>query len=309
MFVGSCFAENISAFFRNAKFRCLVNPSGIVYNPLSLSNMFSRLIQGYVYSESDFFANGELYCCYDFHGSFSRPDIYEAIDSVNSSMEDARGFLRECDVLFITLGTAFVYFLGPDAEASPVSNCHKMPADTFSRRLASVDELTRSLQQVIDNVRTVNSSLSIVFTVSPIRHIKDGAHGNRISKSSLFLAVNNVVEGNANCHYFPSYEILEDELRDYRFYADDMVHPSPLAEKIIWQRIRETFLDDKVDREVSRVEKFMASVNHRIQNPESLATQVFCQRNLSLAFELENQIVGLDLSDEKKYFKNYVKLC
>ncbi len=307
MFVGSCFAENISAFFRNAKFRCLVNPSGIVYNPLSLSNMFTRLISGYRYSESDFFENAEQYCCYDLHGSFSRPDICEAIENANRSMDNAREFLRNCDVLFITLGTAFVYFLGSDAYA--VSNCHKMPADTFTRRLVSVDELTASLMRIVQGISSINENMRIVFTVSPIRHLKDGAHGNSLSKSSLFLAVNNLVENCTNCEYFPSYEILEDELRDYRFYAEDLVHPSTLSEKIIWQRIRETYFDDTVDKNVSRVEKFMASVNHRIQNPDSNATQIFCQKNLSLAYELEEQIPGLDLSDEKNYYKNFVKFC
>ncbi len=160
---------------------------------------------------------------------------------------------------------------------------------------------------IVSAAKNYNPGIRIVFTVSPIRHIKDGAHGNRISKSSLFLGIEKVLAADTSCEYFPSYEILEDELRDYRFYADDMVHPSPLAEKIIWQRIQETYFSDAVMRNVSAVEKFMNSVHHRIQNPESLATQTFCQKNLSLAFDLEDRIPGLDLSDEKKYFKSYLK--
>lgn len=305
MFVGSCFAENISSFFINAKFQCLVNPSGIVYNPLSLSRLFSQLTANKIYSDSDFFQLNGLYSCYDFHGSFSRADVGEAVSVANSSMNYARNYLKTCDVLFITLGTAFVYFLAED-QLTAVSNCHKQPSSTFQRRLISVDEVAEALQKIVSLAATYNKDMRIVFTVSPIRHMKDGAHGNRISKSSLFLGIEKVLAANEHCEYFPSYEILEDELRDYRFYADDMVHPSQLAEKIIWQRIQETYFSEQVRRDVSAVEKYMNAVHHRIQNPDSLETASFCQKNLSLAFDLEDRIEGLDLSAEKKYFKSFI---
>lgn len=308
MFVGSCFAENVSAFFQNAKFRCLVNPSGIIYNPLSLRRLFDSISNGKTFTADDFFVGGDQYCCYDFHGSFSRPDINEAVSLANASTSGAASYLSSCDVLFITLGTAFVYFLASD-ESVPVSNCHKQPADIFSRRLVDVSEVADNLTAIVETAIRFNPKIRIVFTVSPIRHLKDGAHGNRLSKSTLFLGVDRVVAHYPICEYFPSYEILEDELRDYRFYAEDMAHPSEIAERIIWERIQDSYFDDSVRNDIKRVEKFMNSVHHRIQNPESLNTQAFCQKNLSLAFELEEKIQGLDLSDEKKYFKSYINVC
>jgi hypothetical protein len=142
--------------------------------------------------------------------------------------------------------------------------------------------------------------------VSPIRHWKDGAHGNRLSKSTLHLGIEQVLQKFDCCEYFPSYEILEDELRDYRFYAEDMIHPSPLAEKIIWQRLRDTYINKVCQSQIARVEKFMQAVHHRIFDPTSPATLDFCKKNLALADVLESEIQGLDLSVEKKYFKKFV---
>jgi hypothetical protein len=142
--------------------------------------------------------------------------------------------------------------------------------------------------------------------VSPIRHLRDGAHGNRLSKSTLHLGVEQILQKYDCCEYFPSYEILEDELRDYRFYAEDMTHPSSLAEKIIWLRLRDTYINKVCQSQISRVEKFMQAVHHRIIDPSSPATHDFCKKNFALADALESEIQGLDLSDEKKYFKNYL---
>lgn len=307
MFAGSCFAENISQIFINNKFQCLVNPSGIVYNPLSLSKMIDNLLADKVYTENDFFHDGTLYNSYDFHGSFSRADLQAAIESANNSITRAVRYLKDCDVFFITLGTAFVYQLQDSGEV--VSNCHKQKASLFSRRLVSIDEITEALSSVIERVTMLNPKIRFVFTVSPIRHIRDGFHENTLSKSTLHLAVGNIVSRFGNCEYFPSYEIVMDELRDYRFYAEDMVHVSALAERIIWQRLTETYMSKNVQQQIRRVEKFMQSVNHRIQNPESNETAAFCQKNLSQAFVLEDDIQGLDLSEEKKYFKSFIKIC
>ena len=269
MFVGSCFAENISRFFVDAKFNCLVNPTGIIYNPLSIRKMVENVVNQKVYGERDFFFDGNNYCSYDFHGAYSRGTLQEAIALANNCMTEARAFLQNVDVVFITLGTAYVYFLA-DNPAHSVCNCHKQKPETFVRRLVSVDEVAAALSDIVSNLSSLNSKLKIVFTVSPIRHWKDGAHGNRLSKSTLHLGIEQVLQKFDCCEYFPSYEILEDELRDYRFYAEDMIHPSPLAEKIIWQPLD------------------------------------FCKKNLALADVLESEIQGLDLKDEKKYFKKFV---
>ena len=303
MFVGSCFAENISRFFVDAKFNCLVNPTGIIYNPLSIRKMVENVVNQKVYDEHDFFFDGNNYCSYDFHGTYSRGTLQEAIALANNCMTEARAFLQNADVVFITLGTAYVYFLA-DNPAQPVCNCHKQKPETFIRRLVSVDEVAAALSDIVFNLSSLNSKLKNVFTVSPIRHWKDGAHGNRLSKSTLHLGIEQVLQKFDCCEYFPSYEILEDELRDYRFYAEDMIHPSPLAEKIIWQRLRDTYINKVCQSQIARVEKFMQAVHHRIFDPTSPATLDFCKKNLALADVLESEIQGLELKDEKKYFQN-----
>lgn len=305
MFFGSCFAENISRFFVDAKFNCLVNPTGIIYNPLSICKMVKNIVNQKIYDELDFFFDGNNYCSYDFHGAYSRSTVQEAVALVNSCMTDALVFLKDADIVFITLGTAYVYFLA-DHPAQPVCNCHKQKPETFIRRLVSIDEVVSALSDIVYNLSTINPNLKIVFTVSPIRHLRDGAHGNRLSKSTLHLGVEQILQKLDCCEYFPSYEILEDELRDYRFYAEDMIHPSPLAEKIIWQRLRDTYINKMCQSQISRVEKFMQAVHHRFTDPSSPATHDFCKKNLALADVLESEIQGLDLSVEKKYFKNYL---
>lgn len=305
MFFGSCFAENISRFFVDAKFNCLVNPTGIIYNPLSIRQMVKNVVNHKIYDELDFFFDGNNYCSYDFHGAYSRGTLQEAVALANNCMAEARTFLQDVDVVFITLGTAYVYFLA-DNPAQPVCNCHKQKPETFIRRLVSVDEVAAALLDIVFKLSSLNSKLKIVFTVSPIRHLRDGAHGNRLSKSTLHLGVEQILQKYDCCEYFPSYEILEDELRDYRFYAEDMTHPSPLAEKIIWQRLRDTYINKVCQSQISRVEKFMQAVHHRIFDPTSSATINFCKKNLALADVLESEIQGLDLSVEKKYFKNYL---
>ena len=305
MFFGSCFAENIGRFFVDAKFNCLVNPTGIIYNPLSIRQMVKNVVNQKIYDELDFFFDGNNYCSYDFHGAYSRGTLQEAVALANNCMAEARTFLQDVDVVFITLGTAYVYFLA-DNPAQPVCNCHKQKPDTFIRRLVGVDEVVEALSDIVSKLSSLNSKLKIVFTVSPIRHLRDGAHGNRLSKSTLHLGVEQILQKFDCCEYFPSYEILEDELRDYRFYAEDMTHPSPLAEKIIWQRCQDAYINKVCQSQITRVEKFMQAVHHRIFDPTSPATINFCKKNLALADVLESEIQGLDLSVEKKYFKNYL---
>ena len=303
MFFGSCFAENISRFFVDAKFNCLVNPTGIIYNPLSIRQMVANVVNQKIYDEHDFFFDGNNYCSYDFHGAYSRGTLQEAVALANNCMIDAYNYLKNADILFVTLGSAYVYFLA-DNPAQPVCNCHKQKPETFIRRLVSVDEVAAALSDIVLSLSSLNSKLKIVFTVSPIRHLRDGAHGNRLSKSTLHLGIEQVLQKFDCCEYFPSYEILEDELRDYRFFAEDMVHPSSLAEKIIWQRLRDTYINKVCQSQISRVEKFMQAVHHRIFDPTSPATLDFCKKNLAIADVLESEIQGLDLKDEKKYFQN-----
>ncbi|MEE3447645.1 MAG: GSCFA domain-containing protein [Bacteroidales bacterium] len=305
VFIGSCFAENISKYFENAKFQCLVNPTGILYNPLSISMMIENVLSGKRYSESDFFFDGALYNSYDFHGRFSSDNLQTAVIKANNSMEKAYVFFKTADVVFITLGTAFVYFL--KETSLPVANCHKQLSEKFSRRLISVSEVENALKNIVENLQNTNKNIQIVFTISPLRHFRDGAHNNNLSKSTLHLGTNFVIKNYEFVHYFPSYEIVMDELRDYRFYEKDMVHLSETSEEYIWQKIKQTYFSDKVSLQVERVEKFMKSVNHRIENPFSLASKAFFEKNIFTAKCLESEIQGLNLEKEKEYFYGFLK--
>ncbi len=294
-FFGSCFADNISAQFTARKFNVLANPFGTVYNPVSLESQVKAIADGKVFGEDDVFQDTRcdgLWHCWDAHSSLSGATKEECIGKLNAATAQARDFLRKADAVFITLGTAFVYYLKDSG--MPVSNCHRQDPNLFTRRMISVDEATEAIREIATSIRQLNRNTHIVFTVSPLRHMGDGAHNNTLSKATLQLAINKALE-EANATYFPSYEIVMDELRDYRFYADDMVHLSKTAEEYIFEQMTETYCDSTTRENMAKVEKFMKMANHRIQDESSPATQEFKKKIAVQAAELEKQIPGLSL--------------
>ena len=306
-FFGSCFADNISSQFESRKFHTLANPFGTVYNPISLESQVKAIADGKIFGEDDVFQDtrcDELWHCWDAHSSLSASTRKESVDKLNAATAQARDFLRKTDVVFITLGSAFVYYL--KGSGKPVSNCHRQDPGLFERRLISVDEAAETIREIVENLRKIAATAEnsngreprIVFTVSPLRHMSDGAHNNTLSKATLQLAVDKVVKCGteiAAATYFPSYEIVMDELRDYRFYADDMVHLSKTAEDYIFERMVETYCNDTTRENMAKVEKFLKMANHRIQDESSPATQEFKKKLAAQAAELEKQIPGLSL--------------
>ena len=277
-FFGSCFADNISAQFAARKFGVLANPFGTVYNPVSIAGQIKAIADGKVFGESDVFqdarglqdvsgkqdARGPWHS-WDAHGSLSGSTREESIEKLNNAATRTREFLQQADVVFITLGTAFVYFL---KDGRAVANCHRQDPALFERRMITVEEAARALQEIERDLRKIRTDIRIVFTVSPLRHMADGAHNNTLSKATLQLAVEKATAGmqaSANSvSYFPSYEIVMDELRDYRFYDSDMVHLSKTAEEYIFERMVEAYCDEKTRTNIVRVEKFMKMAGHRI---------------------------------------------
>ena len=351
VFFGSCFADNISAQFASRKFKVLANPFGTVYNPLSIAKQIKAIADVKVFGEDDVFqdmrsgigaansAKGECaapWFSWDAHGSLSGKTQDECIAKLNAASLEAREFLQKADVVFITLGTAFVYFLksirenreksSETAHGQVVSNCHRQDPRLFERRMISVDEAAAAIQEIMqglckikndrilrsaqDDARAENRGLHIVFTVSPLRHMSDGAHGNNLSKATLQLAIDKAVHEIASpsarndvrinpapiISYFPSYEIVMDELRDYRFYESDMIHLSKTAEEYIFERMAEAYCDEKTREDIRKVEKFMKMANHRIQDESSTATATFQQKLQAEAQKLESQIAGLELN-------------
>ena len=306
-FFGSCFADNISAQFTERKFHVLVNPFGTVYNPVSLESQIKAITDGKVFGENDVFKDERcdgLWHCWDAHSSLSAATKEECIGKLNAATTQARDFLRKADAVFITLGTAFVYYLKDSGK--PVSNCHRQDPNLFTRRMISVDEATEAICETIASIRQLNPHAHIVFTVSPLRHMSDGAHNNTLSKATLQLAVNSAISNVTTVpsassgafpavDYFPSYEIVMDELRDYRFYSDDMVHLSKTAEEYIFERMVNTYCSEKTRADIARVEKFLKMANHRIQDENSPATQEFKEKLAKQAAELEKGITGLKL--------------
>ena len=333
VFIGSCFADNISAQFASRKFKVQANPFGTVYNPLSIAQMVKNIAEGKVYGDTDVFQdvcrdNGHgdnLWHSWDAHSSLSASTREECVDKLNAATTQARDFLRKADAVFITFGTAFVYYLKDSGK--PVSNCHRQDPALFERRMISVEEAAQALKSIVRSLKKIkqdqiatptirddDTKFHVIFTVSPLRHLSDGAHNNTLSKATLQLAVNSAISNVTTVpsaspgtfpavDYFPSYEIVMDELRDYRFYSDDMVHLSKTAEAYIFERMVSAYCDERTREDMAKVEKFLKMASHRIQDESAPATQEFLKKINAQATLLESDIPGLDLSNEKRPVK------
>ncbi|MGI6314135.1 MAG: GSCFA domain-containing protein [Candidatus Cryptobacteroides sp.] len=234
MVLGSCFADAVGKRMQSVGFDACVNPFGTLYNPVSIYNSVARLESEVEFKEKDCIKMGagtELICSFSHHSSFARPDKESFLKNANASLAQASAFWKKCNKVIVTLGTAMVWKSVSNGEV--VSNCLKRPADEFSHEMLGVAQISKLLQMLVKS----HPDKEFIFTVSPIRHLGNGAHTNSLSKATLLLALSKV-----DAAYFPAYEIMLDELRDYRFYAEDLLHPSKVAEDIIWQR----FLDSCV---------------------------------------------------------------
>ena len=262
MLLGSCFSDNIGGKMHGALINAMVNPMGTLYNPMSIARGVQRLIDCEPVAGKDLFMQGGVWNSYDFHSRYSLPDKQAAIDRMNSRIEQGHKALAAARLLTVTLGTAMVYRLKATGEV--VANCHKVPQHEFERKMATVQEMVQVLDDMVVRLRTFNPELRIILTVSPIRHIADGLDTNSLSKASLRVAIQEVVSRHRDyCDYFPAYEIMMDDLRDYRFYANDMVHPSDVAVEYIWQAFQATYLDDRSALAVARCERVHKRLQHR----------------------------------------------
>ena len=257
---GSCFAENIASKFLNAGFTIDLNPFGISYNPSSLSNNLKRLIENKSFRTDELIKEKDIYHSFSHHSRFSGTDPEKVISGINSGMELSSDFLKTADLLIITFGTAYVYRL--QSTDAVVSNCHKIPAKFFTYKRLTIDEILKDWIDLIERLKKFNPSLQILFTVSPIRHLKDGIHENQLSKSILLLSVDELLKKYSHCYYFPSYELLLDDLRDYRFYNEDMLHPSSQAIDYIWGKFSEAWFDEKTMMKAREFEKGNRFLNH-----------------------------------------------
>ena len=267
LMIGSCFANSIGQKLIDNKFNINLNPFGTLYNPISILKGIKLLIENKIFTKEDLFLDRGLYNSFYHHSSFSSINENDCLDNINSSLRNAAKHLKEIDILFITFGTSYVYEYLPTKEV--VGNCHKLPASNFKRNRLSINTIVEEWTIMIERLQSLNPSLKIIFTVSPIRHLRDGAHDNQLSKATLLLAIEKLNSQFTNTEYFPSYEIVLDDLRDYRFYGEDLTHPNNLAIQYIWNIFKDAYIAKESDTVIAEWNKIKQAIDHRPFNQEN----------------------------------------
>lgn len=289
--LGSCFAEEVASKLSLSGVETLSNPLGVLFNPLSIEMALERICRCEKVSEKELCQRGDVWFCYDTHGDFDGVCPKSVCEGINSALERAGEWLQRADVVIVTLGTAWVY----ERSGRVVANCHKMPAEEFVRRRLSVEEVVASLGRIIDML----APRRVILTVSPVRHLADGLEGNSLSKAILRVAAEEVSARDGRVSYFPAYEILVDDLRDYRYYSDDMVHPSRVAVEYIWERFAESHLSREAVVSAERFAKLCEASSHRPLHPESEEYNRFRatmrQRAEALVAEFPDNKIALSL--------------
>jgi hypothetical protein len=300
-FIGSCFADAIGRRMKDLKFSACHNPFGVVYNPLSMAANLQYLLDKECFGEEDIEFYNELWFSYAHYTLFSDVDKQQCLENINKTFIAARDFIHKADVLILTLGTSWVYELKETGRV--VANCHKIPSGRFNRYFSSSGNSANHLQKVIQNIREVNPSVKVIFTVSPVRHWKDGAIENQRSKAALVLAVANLQQEMENIYYFPAYEIFMDELRDYRFYAPDMIHPSDQAVEYTWKKFANTFLSEECHTILNNVESIQCSVKHKPRHSNTLSHRHFVDSILAKIEEFNKHNPDLNFNIEIEELK------
>jgi hypothetical protein len=304
MFIGSCFAASIGRQFELGHMRVMINPAGTVYNPVSVCNTLDSITRGQKYNSGDIINFGGTWISFDHYTDFSSVKQDEILDKINRRSTEALEFFSTARYLFVTLGTARVYRWNQTGRI--VSNCHKIPASFFTRELLTVEEITKLWVNQLDRLKSLFPELKVIFTISPVRHLKDGAHGNQISKSVLFLAVEKLLEHTSRPAYFPAYELVMDDLRDYRFYEDDMLHPSNLATDYIWDAFCRCYFDDNTISLWKEAAKISKAVSHRIQNTRSDEIKKFAENMISRIDSITAKHPYINLETEWQYFHKLI---
>lgn len=273
LLLGSCFTENIGDRLAYFKFQNIVNPFGIIFHPKAIENLVLNAINEKVYTPKDVFFHNERWHCFDVHSALSSTTTKELLESLNTAVASTKKRITESTHVIITLGTAWAYrFIESD---TIVANCHKIPQKKFLKEILSVNDIAESLEAISTLIRSVNNNTSILYTVSPVRHLKDGFVENTQSKAHLISAIHEVIEPRKNIHYFPSYEIVLDELRDYRFYKEDMIHPNKIAIDYIWEKFSNVWMSDTTNKMIREIETIQKGLSHKPFNRNSKQHQKF----------------------------------
>ena len=278
MLFGSCFAENMGKKFDYFKFQATTNPFGIIFNAVSLEKLIRRAVENRTFTENDIFFHNDLWHCYEVHSELSNSDKDVFLESLNDLISSTNKKLSDSTHIIITLGTSWVYRLRQAQSDSDgvVANCHKVPQKEFTKELLSIQQIEESLESIISLVHSVNPNCKFIFTVSPVRHIKDGFVENTLSKAHLIAAIHKTIDHHPSpITYFPSYEIMMDELRDYRFYAEDMLHPNQTAIDYIWIQFFQNYISESQFGLMNEICSIQKGLQHRPFNPNTESHQKF----------------------------------
>jgi len=308
--IGSCFTEHIGTALGELKFPILQNPNGILFDPVSVCRSLQAYIQPQPYTDADLFLLHEVWHSWNHHSRFSGTDKAKVLAGLNEAQSGAHAFLREADWLIITLGSSFSYRLLeentrpqlPLAAGGGVANCHRAPAQWFRKHMLTIDETVSALDNTLHMLFRFNPKLKFIFTVSPVRHIRDGVVENNRSKARLLEAVHHLVGKFDRLYYFPAYELVIDILRDYRFYAEDMVHPNYLATGFVLEQFLKTYTTEETRRLLDEIRKLNIARKHKPSFPDTEAHRRFMATQLEKAKAIREQYPGLDFSEEIAYF-------
>jgi hypothetical protein len=298
MMMGSCFAENIGEKLTKYKFPTCINPFGILFNPVSIAQSLDRLTDSLLFQENDLYFHNNEWISFSHHGRFSHSDKSICLTAINEKLVESRAFLQKADFLILTLGTSVAYRY----KGNVVANCHKIPQKEFQKQLLDVPDIVSALENSIEKIKTVNKNIRIIFTVSPVRYIKNNLMENALSKARLIVAAHELIRRIENSGYFPAYEIMTDDLRDYRFYNEDMIHPSSLAIDYIWDTFSQTFFDPETIHLNALVEEIVTARNHRLKNPFSAESKRFKEEQLKKIQKIQTDYPHIEFGEEIKYF-------
>ena len=308
LLIGSCFTEHIGNALEELKFSVLQNPNGILFDPVSVSRSLISYIGNKQYNESDLFQLNEVWHSWQHHSRFSNTNKLECLRIINESQTKANKFLKETGWIIITLGSAFSYRLTSlsafvdKGSGNGVANCHRAPAQWFDKHLLEIDEIISLLTDCLRQLFQFNPKLKIIFTVSPVRHIRDGMIENNRSKARLIESVHHLVKNFEKIYYFPAYELVIDVLRDYRFYDADLVHPNYMATEFVLEKFAECCIDEEAQELMQEIKKIVIAAKHKPFQPETKAHRQFLQSHFEKTKMLTEKYSFLDLQKELTYF-------
>lgn len=293
MLAGSCFAENMAALLTKYHFDAVQNPNGILYNPVSIAQTLQRALEGKPYTQDELFNYNGLWASWQHHSRFSAVDKPECLAQINTAQTTALQYLNHGNLLIVTFGSAFVYKLKSNGQL--VANCHKYPNKEFDKQLLTVDEIVTTWQSFIDALHTANPTMSIILTVSPVRYVRDGVVQNNLSKAILLQAVHKLCELNNHTQYFPAYELVMDDLRDYRFFDTDLVHPNAQAIEYVWEKFATAGFDAETQHIYPQIKQLLAAAQHRPFNAATDAHQKFLTAHQQKLQTLKQQYPFINL--------------